>query len=261
MSILTLCLGAALLGSGPIAPPPAAAVQSAEPTQDAATRVQALIASYQETQSAFYKMLGGIEDEALLRRKLETENPLPAFVDRFRELAFESAGSESGVTAWVWVANLSMENNRSEEAAEALAVLVEDHLDSPQLENVATNLRYRGSMLAPGVARATLQKIRSGSPLTDVQATATFSLASLLMDSAAEADKAQCRELFVELTTKYADAPGGWAERAKGMLFELENLQVGMLAPDFSAVDQDGVAWKLSDYRGKVVIVDFWGFW
>ena len=46
-----------------------------------------------------------------------------------------------------------------------------------------------------------------------------------------------------------------------GMLYELEKLQIGMVAPDFETVDQDGVAWKLSDYRGKVVIVDFWGFW
>ena len=25
--------------------------------------------------------------------------------------------------------------------------------------------------------------------------------------------------------------------------------------------DENGVSWKLSDYRGKVVVVDFWGFW
>jgi peroxiredoxin len=34
-----------------------------------------------------------------------------------------------------------------------------------------------------------------------------------------------------------------------------------MLAPDFEAVDENGAAWKLSDYRGKVVVVDFWGNW
>jgi peroxiredoxin len=34
-----------------------------------------------------------------------------------------------------------------------------------------------------------------------------------------------------------------------------------MQAPDFESVDQDGVAFKLSDYRGKVIVVDFWGFW
>ena len=35
----------------------------------------------------------------------------------------------------------------------------------------------------------------------------------------------------------------------------------GNVAPDFTTQDADGVAFKLSDYRGKVVVLDFWGFW
>ena len=38
-------------------------------------------------------------------------------------------------------------------------------------------------------------------------------------------------------------------------------LQVGFRAPDFEAVDLEGKRFKLSDYRGKVVALDFWGFW
>jgi hypothetical protein len=38
-------------------------------------------------------------------------------------------------------------------------------------------------------------------------------------------------------------------------------LEVGHRAPDFEAKDIEGVAFKLSDYRGKVVVLDFWGFW
>ena len=45
------------------------------------------------------------------------------------------------------------------------------------------------------------------------------------------------------------------------LLPELDHLQIGMHVPDFEAVDQDGVKFKLSDYAGKVVVVDFWGFW
>jgi peroxiredoxin len=36
---------------------------------------------------------------------------------------------------------------------------------------------------------------------------------------------------------------------------------VGNLAPDFEAKDVEGKSFKLSDYRGKVVVLDFWGFW
>ena len=37
--------------------------------------------------------------------------------------------------------------------------------------------------------------------------------------------------------------------------------EVGKLAPEISGVDLDGVPFKLSDYRGKVVMLDFYGDW
>jgi AhpC/TSA family len=41
----------------------------------------------------------------------------------------------------------------------------------------------------------------------------------------------------------------------------VEGLQVGNLAPDIENEDLDGETFKLSDYRGKVVMLDFWGNW
>ena len=87
-----------------------------------------------------------------------------------------------------------------------------------------------------------------------MQATASFALASLLMESDSDADKAKGRELFVEISTRYADVEGGWAQRAKGTLFELENLQIGMIAPDFAAVDQDA---RLEQQRHPIVLTLF----
>ena len=31
--------------------------------------------------------------------------------------------------------------------------------------------------------------------------------------------------------------------------------------PEIAGEDLAGVAFKLSDYRGKVVLLDFWGYW
>jgi len=49
--------------------------------------------------------------------------------------------------------------------------------------------------------------------------------------------------------------------RAEGALFELRHLAIGQIAPDIEGEDVDGVPFKLSDYRGKVVMLDFWGHW
>lgn len=38
-------------------------------------------------------------------------------------------------------------------------------------------------------------------------------------------------------------------------------LQPGTTAPEFSFTDIDGKTHRLSDYRGKVVLIDFWGTW
>jgi peroxiredoxin len=47
------------------------------------------------------------------------------------------------------------------------------------------------------------------------------------------------------------------ADQAKS-IYELENK---IVAPDFSLKDVDGKTHKLSDYRGKVVMINFWATW
>ncbi len=37
--------------------------------------------------------------------------------------------------------------------------------------------------------------------------------------------------------------------------------QIGQVAPDFECVTADGQTVRLSDYRGKVVVLDFWASW
>jgi len=43
--------------------------------------------------------------------------------------------------------------------------------------------------------------------------------------------------------------------------FREQNLAVGKPVPDFTAKDIEGAEFKLSEYKGKVVLLDFWGFW
>lgn len=50
-------------------------------------------------------------------------------------------------------------------------------------------------------------------------------------------------------------APAAAAETKREML------KIGAAAPDFTTQDLDGRSVKLSDYRGKVVVLDFWATW
>jgi thiol-disulfide isomerase/thioredoxin len=71
--------------------------------------------------------------------------------------------------------------------------------------------------------------------------------------------------LFGEIERDYPEReviPGVTAgEIAKSSVFEMTNLRVGKLAPDIVGEDLSGEALKLSDYRGKVVLLSFWATW
>jgi hypothetical protein len=72
----------------------------------------------------------------------------------------------------------------------------------------------------------------------------------------------EAEALFERALRDYGDvklAGGGTvAERAESELFEIRHLAVGKQAPEMEGEDQDGRRFKLSDYRGKVVLIDFW---
>ena len=57
-------------------------------------------------------------------------------------------------------------------------------------------------------------------------------------------------------------APGSIvALRVNAPEFQRTRLQIGMDVPDIKGEDIDGIEFKLSDYKGKVVVIDFWGDW
>ena len=43
--------------------------------------------------------------------------------------------------------------------------------------------------------------------------------------------------------------------------YQYSGLNIGDMAPDFSIESHDGTSFKLSDFKGKVVLLDFWASW
>ena len=70
--------------------------------------------------------------------------------------------------------------------------------------------------------------------------------------------------LLTKVRDNFGDVParrGTLGEMAASELFVIQHLSVGKEAPDIVGEDLDGEEFKLSDYRGKVVMLDFWGDW
>jgi hypothetical protein len=49
--------------------------------------------------------------------------------------------------------------------------------------------------------------------------------------------------------------------RTKAQFFELDHFSPGKVAPETAGVDVTGKPMKLSDFRGKIVMLDFFGNW
>ena len=77
-----------------------------------------------------------------------------------------------------------------------------------------------------------------------------------------DAARAEIAALFERAAETYGDVEhpygGTIGEKARAELFEIRNLAVGEVAPEIEGVDQHGQRFRLSDYRGKVVLLDFW---
>jgi hypothetical protein len=67
-------------------------------------------------------------------------------------------------------------------------------------------------------------------------------------------------ELFTRVATGPGESPA-LVTSAEDALYQLKHLSVGKPAPDITAEDIEGKKLKLSDFRGKVVVLDFWGNW
>jgi len=228
--------------------------QSAGPAAAPAGNYQALVAEYDSARAEFSRAYSAAKTDAARQQVVEKKYPQPQkFAGRFLELAQKNPDDPAAVDALVWV----VDNARNDaDADKALPILRERHVLSDKIGSVCQSLVYSQSKEAEPFLREVLAK----NPSRDVQGQACFSLACVLKrKSADEADK-----LFTQAIEKYGDVKryrGTLADAAKGELFELHNLAIGKVAPEIEGQDVEGKSFKLSDYRGKVTVIDFWGDW
>ena len=179
---------------------------------------------------------------------------------------------------------------RDEARPRAFAILRRDHIRSERIGPLCE--RISGGLCAE--YEPFLREVLEQNPRQEVRAQACLALAHFLSNRSLKLDlvlgdpklarefadlygkdyleglrrqdraraTAEAEALLIRATRDYGDVklPDGEtvAEKAEPELFGLRHLSIGKMAPDIEGPDQDGVRFKLSDYRGKVVLLDFW---
>ena len=116
-----------------------------------------------------------------------------------------------------------------------------------------------------------LRSILALNTFDTARARATYQLRSVLNKNLKELEgeeaemvKAELKSLKDTLLTKHADEENingiKLLELVEAQEFE-SKLEIGKPVPDIVGQDLGGVEFKLSDYKGKVTMISFWGFW
>jgi hypothetical protein len=143
---------------------------------------------------------------------------------------------------------------------------LDDHLsDKDVLTALGSISRFAG-----GDAEGLYRRVLKENPHPEVKAGATYLLANSLVGndlrsgSITPQREAELIEKLKDLREQAGDGEYYGRPVTKlldGMLFEIQHLQIGKTAPEVSGEDIDGAPFKLTEYRGKVVVIDFWGDW
>lgn len=258
-----------------------------------AEQYQALAKEFQDAAHIFYlKAQAGEEREKALARveklppqllELAEKNPSdPIALDALVQVVNQEMWMENNTSHPGW--------GRDSPQVRAITILLEDHVQSDKLGEACRRMSYGFRRECETFLRAVLQK----NPHRDVQALACLRLAQFLnarlqrldrikeqpelakryeglfgkdyLERLQRRDRAEATKeaeaFFERAADEYGDVQvpygGTVAERAKSELHEIRHLAVGREAQDIEGQDQDGRQFKLSHYRGKVVLLYFW---
>jgi hypothetical protein len=205
--------------------------------------------------------------------------------------AVQAVGFTDSAAQITWETNRSVfpAGSTDGSAGRTVALVFRDHVLSEKLGPVIDRMRYGYRIEYEQCLRTVLEK----NPHHEVQALACLALAQFLNDKLRMIQLAEDRPELTEcynivfgkdylpelqrlgranfaarIETLFERAAGEYAnvtfrsgtvgEMAKSELYAIRHLSVGRVAPDIEGKDQDGTQFKLSNYRGKVLLLYFW---
>jgi|CXWL01.1.fsa_nt_gi hypothetical protein len=261
--LLGVVLGAAQAQTATAAPP--------KPTDPLQAEFAKLQQEYFTALNAYYKPFeeAKTEEEASKIKLDPAKNPAKSFLPKFQALAKKAQKNPAvGVQAEAMVFDMAMANNDRKAADSSLDVLFTKYVNEPGVVRALYGLQQYNNLYfmgKGGVPETTwilgkLKEFQAKTTNRENQASALMMQAEVFAPAFGPlVDAKKGEAILIELKNKYPDTSAG--KRAEGRLYVIGNLNVGQVAPDFEVTDENGKTFKLSDYRGQVVVLDFWGFW
>jgi hypothetical protein len=257
-----------------------------DPQPTPAAKLETIQKDVNDAQAAFYKAVQTLPQDAPESQK-KAQELYTEFEKKQKdgfmaavELAKTDPKSETAFAALEWV--LTTPRAYYLPAGKAALEMANEHYSAdPKIGKVVAWVGYyfpRGQGGAEDEAAALIRAVAAKNPdrtargqatmgLAD-QAETKFAVAEYRKSPDTEALAVEAEKAFQAVIKDYGDCPrligknaGTLGERAKQALFELQHLRVGKVAPEIEGEDLDGKNFKLTDYRGKVVMLDFWGNW
>lgn len=282
--------GSSEVGQDPKTQEPAGKVPQEE-SQEPTTPEEKLAAwqkAYAEAAQAYSAALRAAKTPEDRQAAQELAPNMGEYVEKFMTLAQENPKTPVALQAYTWI----VRNGRGSPASrEAIQAVMTDFAES---EEIGDMLPLVAAGMPSAENEATLQKFINHSPHDSVKAKATVALARMLRQvidlnermasdeaikeqlsrslgekgleffASAGTDTSRLEDLYQSVLDHYSDLRLGnrtAGQMAEGALFEIRNLAIGKIVPDIEGHDLDEVAFKLSEYRGKIVVLDFWGDW
>jgi len=168
----------------------------------------------------------------------------------------------------VFAMSMVARGSNKEIMKEAVDLIVKDHSKNPKMASVL------GFISTSPDGAAILEKIATKTEDRNIAGLAWYAITENLQQQTGEVGLKQAEELnkrtemiYEKLAKDYADVAmangrGTIGSTIKAALFELQNLSIGKVAPEVLCLNIDGDKDdKLSNYKGKVVVLDIWATW
>ncbi|MBI3860589.1 MAG: TlpA family protein disulfide reductase [Planctomycetia bacterium] len=229
-------------------------------------RFLAITGEFEKQYTAYFKSLESAKTDA---ERATAEKKKPSDLDFGKQilaLVKEAPADGTSFDALVWI----VENLDAPDALavldEALALFEKHHVKSPRLKTAFPVLAACPSERAESL----LERLGEKGETREIRGLGLYHLARRRAKRLGGTDDAKrqgaIESLLERVRKEYGDIQPDDEEKtlkqlAAGAIFEIQNLRPGKMIPELAGDDVAGKPLKLSGFRGKVVLLVFWGTW